>query len=384
MKPKGKKYDVGALHFSCLFGRGIYEVEPELKPIPHARSDREMTPVLVNILTDERFYLRRIPKSAESIKRFKDQIMKPALRENVCWPSDMIRMTDELRQETAVSVTNYYSDDEIDVTADEAEYGLLFLYDDQAETDSWSERVEPLTDTMHQKSSAAAAPGWKNEMIRSIAASVVSAIKRVNRDGYLYCDFHIDRLLFLKNEPSRILLDYSSLIAPINGLPHQPLMPAENEYPIEYAEPAYVRKILDHFDMQTQNYSLCAFLFKLFYQRYPYDGQLQHGHIDNDAQSHYIRFRDYYKVDPIFIFDPDNQENALGVEDREQTIIRLWEESPRGLREMFLRTLRTENALRRDAAGRQKPVKNPTPDEWLNLFCEQKWITKEDLERSII
>lgn len=376
MWKKKKSNDVDALHYSRLFGRGIYSVEPELDCIPHARSDGELTPLLVSTQTGETYYLLRIPGSEENIKRFEDQIMHPARRVNICWPCDMIRMTDELRQETAVSVTHHYGDDEIDVTADEAEYGLLFLYDGQPETLSWSERVGPLTDTSHQKADAEA--GWKNEALRRIAVSVVSAIRRVNRDGYLYCDFHTDRLLFLKDEPDRILLDYSSLIAPINVFPPPPpLKPAAGEYPVEYAEPAYVRNAVDHFDLQTQNFSLCAFLFRLLYRRYPYDGWFTHGLVDNDPQSHYVLFRRYYEIDPIFIFDPDNRENALGLEDGDEAYIRLWEESPKPLRDMFLRTLRTDNAMRR-----QKSVKTPTPDEWLNLFRTLDWVSGEELERS--
>ena len=70
---------------------------------------------------------------------------------------------------------------------------------------------------------------------------------------------------------------------------------------------------------------------------------------------------------PVSIFDPQDTQNALGAFDEEQQVIDLWTELPQPLKDMFITTLRQENAERTTA------VNNPTPSMWLKCFREIGW-----------
>ena len=89
---------------------------------------------------------------------------------------------------------------------------------------------------------------------------------------------------------------------------------------------------------------MCASIL-LFFGQYCYDGRLLTGYVDDSIQKHYVKFRDYHKM-PVFIFDPQDQQNALGAFDEERQVIELWEECPKILQELFIMTLSQSNAER--------------------------------------
>jgi hypothetical protein len=107
------------------------------------------------------------------------------------------------------------------------------------------------------------------------------------------------------------------------------------------------------------------------------------GRRDYSRESHYIWFRDYYKH-PIFIFEPGNTDNGVNEEnpdDTEQMLLDLWYGSPEAMRNMFISTLKQENAERTDGEGRPIVVHNPRPDDWLALFVAFGWCQAENNER---
>ena len=75
---------------------------------------------------------------------------------------------------------------------------------------------------------------------------------------------------------------------------------------------------------------------------------------------------------PVFIFDPDDQRNALGAFDEEQQVIALWNALPNPLPQIFAAVLRRENALR------ETEQDNPTPSMWLRWFQELGWLENSE------
>ena len=201
-----------------------------------------------------------------------------------------------------------------------------------------------------------------------MAVEIARALESLNRSGYLYADIHLSRIYF--SDVGSVYLDFSNLIFSFQdsvGRAADTVCRVEQgEYPLEFADPALVRGLAPHVDLHSQNYSLCALFFYLFLGRYPYDGRLLTGYVDDTSQQHYVKFRDYHRM-PVFIFDPEDTKNSLGAFWEEQQVIELWEELPGKLQEMFIRTLRQENA------ERTGPVNNPTPSTWLRCFRELGW-----------
>lgn len=217
---------------------------------------------------------------------------------------------------------------------------------------------------------------WKNPEIRNMSVQILQAIDSVNKCGYAYEDIHLSRIFFRSD--GTVYLNFSNLVYSFEDFISEEatiFCRAEaGEYPIEFAEPAYVRGIQKSFDFNTQNYSLCALLFYLFFGQYCYDGRLLTGYVDDSIQAHYVKFRDYHKM-PVFIFDPNDSQNALGAFDEEQQVIELWEECPQMLRELFTMTLSQSNAER---CGE---VINPPPATWLRCFKQLGWITNKKKDK---
>lgn len=71
---------------------------------------------------------------------------------------------------------------------------------------------------------------------------------------------------------------------------------------------------------------------------------------------------------PVFIFDPDDHQNALGAFDEEQQVIDSWNALPEPLSQIFISVLGRENALC------QCKYENPTPSMWLRCFRELGWL----------
>lgn len=147
--------------------------------------------------------------------------------------------------------------------------------------------------------------------------------------------------------------------------------PGNCTYPVEFAEPAVVQGRQEYFDYRSQNYSMAAMFFYLMFGRHAYDGKLMDGYMDDTEREHYEKFRDYHKM-PVFIFDPEDDSNALGTFADEQAILDLWTEVPEKLKYLFLRALRQENAER---TGKDN---TPLPEEWLNCFELLGWCVQEE------
>lgn len=346
-------YAPGELYFSAIFGGGIYRRTGEMVPDPLAGGgDAQPTaPLLVSLRTGETFFPKLLgPNSA---RRCREQILSPAPRAHILWPSDLLHLDPAQRADCGLTVAGSRPAPESQ-PAD----ALLFPWGDYPAMVPARRMLDRLE-----------AVNWRSPQVRRMAVEIVRGLEELNRGGYCYGDIHPSRIRFL--DSGGVFFDYSNLVFSLRAPAVD--LPQVEDCPVEFAEPALIQGRIPRADLHTQNYSLCALLFYLFLGRYPYDGRLLTGYLDDTPQQHYVKFRDYHKM-PVFIFDPDDTQNSLGAFWEERQVIALWEELPQSLRELFIPTLGRENALR------TAPVNNPTPSAWLRAFRELGWCGEEEGE----
>lgn len=345
------------LYYSAVYGRGIYEWTGELvqDPLSGDRGEGHVSPLLANINTGERFFLKRMSERGRS--SYRRRVLTPPRAERILWPSDMVHLDEEQRRACSLFVAQEYSPTPIPEEERNESDALLFPYGGYPRMVEGNRRLAQI-----------GAPSWKVPEVRDMAVEIARALESVNRSGYFYSDIHLSRMYF--TEDHQVFLDFSNLICSFRDSVARnaaELCYAEpGSYPIEFADPAVVQGLIPFPDFHSQNYSLSALFFYLFLGRYAYDGRLMTGYPDDTIQQHYVKFRDYHKM-PVFIFDPEDTTNSLGAFYEEQQVIALWEETPASLRELFLRTLRQDNVKR------LRPADNPTPSAWLRCFEELGW-----------
>lgn len=348
-----------SLLYSCIYGKGLYRATDQMVQDPLGGDSAEVhyCPLLQNIITGEEFYMKLVNCNHHMHNKYIRRILSPPSRSHILWPVDMVYVKDK-PVEWSLYVSQEYTDTPKDVGMRSANRGLLFPYRGFPYMINGVRRLQQIGRVI----------SWKQQEIRRIAFQLVKAIDDINRSGYIYADIHLSRFFFMEYDV--VYLNFSGLALPMTEIFSEDAVfscsISGDEYPIEFADPAVYRGLHKIVDFQSQNYSLTALLFYLFMGRYPYDGRLLTGYVDDSVQHHYIKFRDYLKM-PVFIFDPEDKQNALGAFAEEEAIIVLWNELPEQVKEMFISTLRKPNAERTDFAD------NPTPSMWLRCFESIGW-----------
>lgn len=351
---------VEGLYYSLLFGDGVYEWKGEVltDPLSTIDDDTGSSPVLTSVFSGEEFYARRFGGRPLNLNRIRTQALQPLSSDVVLWPHDLISVTPAQHDPFDLFADNQYMEQPLPAADRPGETALLFSRAESNGTvrmHTILKRIDDLT--------------WKNHEVRRLAVQTLHAFERLNRSGYGYHDINPAR--FLMHQDGSVMLDYTTLIYAFEDYraPQAPQLcaPEMGEYPLEYAEPAYVHGVIDHLDFDSQNYSLAAFLFYLFFGRCAYDGKLLVGFSDDTVLQHYAKLRAYQDM-PVFIFDDNDDRNALGLFGEDEALIELWNECPESIRELFTLVLCGDNALRR------RQVANPPPRTWLRCFEELGWV----------
>ena len=356
------------LVYSCIFGNGIYTADGQSvqDPLGVDGEVHGISPLFRNITTGEEFFAKRVNYDGalrrgdleRFLERYRNLILNPPSRKHLLCPSDLICLPVEFASLCSLLVAREYSEIVMPTKAVEGNFAVLFPYGGYPGMRNGAHRLKEIK-----------CVSWQNPEIRKMAAQIVSALEDINRSGYIYCDMHLSRFFF--TDEGSAYLDFSNLLFPIRdsrrNVEDTGRVAEGGFYPIEFASPAIVQGIRRTFDFQLQNYSLCALLFYLFFGQFSYDGRLLTGYVDDSIQKHYIKFRDYHKM-PVFIFDPDDHQNALGAFDEEQQVIDSWNALPEPLSQIFISVLGRENALC------QCKYENPTPSMWLRCFRELGWL----------
>ena len=338
-------------YFSAMYGGGVY------------RSDRKdgQNPVLTNVFNKKQYTLRGVRMPAEqAFQLYANRIQKPPRPGILFWPVDLVFLSGKQRQQVSHFVECRYDSAYPDAPHLEQSipYALLFPFNPAAHLSGGEDRVSRI----HPRS-------WKNPEIQRIACQLSEALHKLNQDGYFYNEFNLSRLIF--SDDGSLYLDYSPFVCSgedLRGERGGTLRRANADYPIEYADPSVIRGIIPAPDFQSQNYSLSAFLFALFFHRFPYDGRILSGMPDYGATKwdHMLKFRDYHR-NPVFVFDTDGVDNSLGYFTEDSQVIDLWNEFPDALKDLFFR------ALPKDIAERAVPTDVPSAGEWANTMREVGW-----------
>ena len=379
---RSDRFNADAQYASMVYDGAVYErCGMTGEPYPNVEQAEGRSPLLKNVMTGESMFLRRVnldpdsfdgealnalepedgdpppdmdPKELE--RAYLRRVLDPPRTDRMLWPVDMLALPPQRRDACTLFVDHAYGAEKTPLARRRGEYAAVLPMPSFSKLEGGSARMRRL-----RKS-------WKNPEVQSLAVQMADLLDRLNQDGYAFHDFHLSRMFFLDKD--RLFLDYSNLTCSchhlIEGADAFLRIPREHNYPVEFADPAVVRGMIPAVDIQSQHYSLCAFLFYLFFGRYPYDGSLLSGYPDNDPYNHDMKFRDYHRM-PVFIFDPGNRANALGMFEEDLEVIGLWQECPEILRELFVSTLCQANA------ERTVPVNNPTPGEWLSKFYQLGW-----------
>ncbi len=349
MKPKDA---FGGLFFSEIFGSGLYQWGGQFVRDPFGRSGD--SPLLIHAVTGEGYYTRRVDADGETRRYYQKLILTPPRCLDILWPSDMFRIPDTGAERFGPPL---------------AQNGF---------GQALAKRVGETAVLLFPCAGAAGASGrqypagpysWKDPVLRRIAGRTIEIFDRLNTAGYVYQDFRLSRFFF--GADGRVLLDFSNLIFPLEreggGYASKGTRaPSAKEIPLEFADPAFVQGRKKRLDIRSQNYSLCALLFFLFLGRLPYEGRLLTGSSDKTAQEYLIKFREYHKMS-IFIFDPDDSSNHIGVFQEEKLIVELWEQLPQPLKEAFLM------ALGQERIKNPHGICCPTPRTWLRTLGQLGW-----------
>ena len=354
-KSKNTEDDV---YVSCLSGRGIYRSSGRFVKDPVVGGAD--SPLITNLLTGEEYFLRAFSCKTDRIKTIKKRVRHPADGDVILWPKDYVILSEaQSRVCTLKTYANYSAQPMPAETADN-NYAAVFPFRSYPERANLGSRLSVLEPR-----------SWKQKETVRLAANILYAFERLNRDGYLYFDIHPSRIMV--DGTGKVFLDYTDLLLSIEEAADiyrgakPPIAFEKGAYPIEFAEPAVVLGSIKGFDFQSQNYEIASLLFYILFDRYPYDGRLMSDYVDNSVQHHYLKFNAYHQQ-AVFIFDPYDKENALGAFEDERHIIELWNSCPDCIKQLFIRTLSTDNALRKIHYD------NPTAGQWLSAFKEAGWL----------
>ena len=349
-------------YYSELYENTVYIREGMTGDYGRDKRDGD-TPLLRNIKTGEKIFLRRLSLRPDERGAYLQRVLEPPRADGLLWPVDLIRLDGGADESCHLFVDHEYAPIRTPSELLPGGYAVAMpvLNADVIPGDIKFNQIRPSR--------------WTEKNIQTLAVRLAGILDQLNSAGYDCNDLHPSRLIF---PPSgRVLLDYSHLICPRkipSGVPGVSAdagsflrTPRNHNYSLDFADPAVIQGLVPIPDRQSQNYTLAALLFYLFFNRGPYDGGLFAGYPDNTPHNHEIRM-EYISRLPVFIFEPGDDSNAPGAFAEDDEIITLWAECPEILKSLFLRALPRTNAERRG-----KNTARPEPLEWLAAFRSLGW-----------
>ncbi len=353
------------LYYSVLYGSGLYSLTSGKVTDP---INGEESVNFSNVLFSESFFSRSLGRELgkEELEHYKRLVLSPPDIKNMLWPSDIVELGKKQIIDGVEKLDNIYAYDIAREKISERDYIFLFKNKNYPQTISLEEQL----DLLEQRyggglSDRSKWQNYRNTEILSLAKGLVEKIDKLNRDGYLYLDFHPSRIRVAKSE---IYLDFTNLIYDMEDIYNSRVYRPEYEkLPIEYTEPELYKGQKKGIDFSTQNYSLASVLFYLLVGRHAYDGLLRAADIDDSSYNHYIKFEKMTN-NPIFIFDDKDKANHPGHEAKDEALLERWNTYPEAMRNMFTMTLARKVEHGKDVSYRYQG-ELPTPKQWYDLLC---------------
>ena len=319
--------------FSRYFYRNIGQIKDPL------RKTGEQTILLEEALTQQKFFLRRISSKHIIVERYRDLIMSPPkLSRLVLWPCDLVYLRDE-----ELSFCTSYLNGKYDSSSEFGGYALLFPY-----YDIDIRFAIDYANFVDLKS-------WKNPNVKRFVSELLSELSEFNMSGWFLGDINLNSVFF--DNKGKIRLDFSNFIFSAKEQ-YSPDLKLLLEFELDgyesfFMEPAAIKnKVMD---LNSQNYSLASLIFYLFIGVYAYRGRMFWDYSDQQYCSAYFE-------NPYFIFDLNDQKNDLGISLSVESYKNLWIELPERIKNMFIRVLNYDNALR------LKSIDNPTTYDWIDIL----------------
>lgn len=218
---------------------------------------------------------------------------------------------------------------------------------------------------------------WRNREICNLCRSLLTSVKMFHDGGFAYNNFNMDRIFY--NEKSMdIYFRFNFCIRSVDckeGYDFVSIKKLAREfapsslYSEEYWQDTekYQRKLFDKVD----NYSITALIFRLMIGRLPYEGQdmSADGDVLNPerimSEDEYDIYFKHYHHKPIFIFDPQNDRNALPLMSENDLPRERWNKLPEAIRKMF-----------QDTFSCNEEIHCYLPEEWLQAL--NYWCWKEE------
>ena len=315
--------------FSSLSGYNFYNIVNQF--VDEYEKDKALA---VHELNGSEVEIRYDANLSNSIvlEKWKYFIEHPIDISSILWPVDIIR-------------------------SDEGKYGLVFR-----------RRAFPPLKSFKEILYNDSKLDWRNTDIQRLINNFLDLCSKLHNGGYVYHCFDIDRMRYNPKDMS-ILFDFSLSMTRKSDDVEKSEKVSHLDVGIEFLAPW--QELLED-NMMTlidDYYSITAILFRLMIGRMPYQGRLMdgNGHMmnylqDTDENNHITMFRKY-REQPVFIFDDQNKENAIGIFSEEEIYIERWNALPESIKKMFNDVLNEKN-VKKDAEKRIYY----SPDEWLNIL----------------
>lgn len=242
---------------------------------------------------------------------------------------------------------------------------------------------------------------WQTPAIQKLTKSLLEAMIALHRAGYAYHAFNFNQMYY-NTETMDVVINFSTSMSRYYGHPDnnrmelpeicadlekrgviwsEPNLPDETA--IEFLPPWVNDDNKADMTLNDDYYSIAALLFRLFIGRMPYQGRLMvrnemadimNEDRDRDEKEHQRMFS-FYHENPVFIFDPNDQNNRIGVFAHELLFVKRWEALPDSVRELFYNAFvppanNRENWLTKHYEPRQLA----SPEAWLAVLTREKVI----------
>lgn len=312
------KPSVDNMLFSCLTGYNMY--------VP-SKSDPS---TLTHLLSETEVTIRPV-KSADALaveRRWQHFVERPIDVRHVLWPVDIVQDDND---------------------------GMALVFRKRV-----FPKMEPLKKLLYNTN----ALSWENANIKAITAQLLSVFSIIHNGGYAYHAFDMEHI-FYNERTNDVLIDFSLAMSRHHGEKATVSTVLSDLIAVEFLPPWVPFDKRDQLALIDDYYAIAAMLFRLFIGRMPYQGRLMDGQgdmmdaiRDKDPDEHRRMF-EYYHSHPVFLFDPTDTSNAIGLYTNEEKIIDRWEALPASIRSMFITVFSKDNL---DAPYENKVLYSA--DEW--------------------
>lgn len=288
--------------FSCLSGHNIY--------VPSKYDDSSM----LHLLSNTDVTVKAVNGISQTLveNKWRYFVERPVDIKNITWPVDIVKLQ-------------------------EKQMGLVFRK-------RAFPKMEPLKKILYNSNLL----DWSRPEIKKLISNLLKVFDEIHTGGYAYHAFDMEHMYY-NEETYEVLVEFSLGMSIHNNDTTNVSDVGLEAVAIEFVPPWVKLDKRNYLSLSDDYYSIAALLFRLMIGRMPYQGRLMDGHGDMmdllrdiDPDAHIQMFKHYHD-NPIFIFDPEDDINNVGVVTSVEKFKDRWEDLPQEIRAMFIKTFSKEN-----------------------------------------